>query len=174
VVHDRRSLLFGSPGAPLLRGETPVVKCFRDDLGDRRIHPSLFGQGGGDRTVGGIGESPPLVVVNHRPERLKQPQGQARRLAQRVGLAADLIELIELAVAKERSDHLLGDSQRSINQTVVAQDLHEPIGLERRQLVVIADQEASARQHERADQLRPDRLGSLLDHDPVKLLARLD
>ena len=56
---------------------------------------------------------------------------------------------------------------------MIAQQLDEPVGLEGWQLMVVPDQQATAGQHEWANEFGTGRLSGLLHNHPVELLPGL-
>lgn len=83
------------------------------------------------------------------------------------------MNFFKLTITKERPDHFLCDLHRLGDQAMIAENFHKAIGVEGGQLMVVSYEQASSGEHQRAHQLRSNRLGCLFDNDPVELLARL-
>ena len=113
-----------------------------------------------------------LVVLHEGAKRLDEAQREAGCLPP--DPRVNTCELTKVVVAHKRFSNELGHLDRLHHEAVVTEDLAEPIGVKRWELVVVANEQATTRKHERTNHLGARCLRRLLHDDPVELFPRLD
>ena len=83
-------------------------------------------------------------------------------------LSGDILQAVEFTCREQAARRLLSLGEHPVREAVVAQDALQQRRVERRQLVVVSDEQSAAGEHQRPNQFGAGRLGSLLDNDGIK------
>ncbi len=112
-----------------------------------------------------------------RYEAFEQQQHATRRVAgfaQDVTVLDGLPEVVQSEVAEDVTDDEIALGQRQLDARLIGQEFGDSIGIERRQLIVVADQEPPHRKQLGSKKFGAGRFSRFLDDRPVELRAVLD
>ena len=98
-LDERRVVFFSSAGTPRLSRKPAAVKHLRNDLGDSRVHPTLFRERRRDWAMPWVCQRPPFVTLYEGSKWLKEAQRRIGQIAKTGRIRRDDVEFLQLAIA---------------------------------------------------------------------------